>query len=184
MRDGVAKWLSGWVAEFFKQMKRFLYIVVLGLLPWMSVSCEREGFVTDDGAAKLDFSADTVAFDTVFTTVGTPTAMTGFTQTDVRKDFSGNWKTETAGEITFDVTARNIGILYQRTIDGKSGQYDVFVDGQFVRTLNGHFGNGWGNYAEADEVFTADAESAHTVTVKMSENSTAEGFILLGLMTS
>ena len=49
--------------------------MVLGLLPWMSVSCEREGFVTDDGAAKLDFSADTVAFDTVFTTVGTPTRM-------------------------------------------------------------------------------------------------------------
>ena len=114
----------------------------------------------------------------------TPTAMTGFTQTDVRKDFSGNWKTETAGEITFEVDARNIGILYQRTIDGKSGQYEVYVDGEFVKTLNGHFGNGWGNYAEADEVFTGDESKTHTVTIKMTENSTAEGFILLGLMTS
>ena len=57
--------------------------MVLGLLPWMSVSCEREGFVTDDGAAKLDFSADTLAFDTVFTTVGTPTRMlTVYNRTD------------------------------------------------------------------------------------------------------
>lgn len=39
------------------------------------VGCEREGFVTDDGGVKLEFSADTLAFDTVFTTIGTTTRM-------------------------------------------------------------------------------------------------------------
>jgi len=113
-----------------------------------------------------------------------PDEVAGFEQTDVRKDFPGNWKTETAGEITFTVDARNIGVLYQRTVEGKSGQYDVFVDGNYVKTLNGNFGKGWGNYAEADEVFTSDESRTHVVTIKMAESSSAEGFILLGLLKS
>lgn len=56
-------------------LRRLLYIVMVALVPWMSVGCEHEGFVTDDGSVRLEFSADTLAFDTVFTTVGTPTRM-------------------------------------------------------------------------------------------------------------
>ena len=51
-------------------MKRLIYIVLLAMLPVAFCSCEREGFVRDDGGVMLEFSADTVAFDTVFTTVG------------------------------------------------------------------------------------------------------------------
>ena len=114
----------------------------------------------------------------------TPKACTGFAPAEIRKDFAHNWKTETAGEITFEVSAANIGILYQRTIDGKSGQYDVYVDGEFKKTLNGHFGNGWGNYAEAAEVYTSESGMPHTITIKKSESSTADGFLLLGLLVS
>ena len=54
-------------------MKRLIFIVLLAMLPVAFCSCEREGFVRDDGGVMLEFSADTVAFDTVFTTVGTAT---------------------------------------------------------------------------------------------------------------
>lgn len=54
-------------------MKRLIYIVILAFLPWLPVSCEKESFVSDDKGVKLEFSADTVAFDTVFTTIGTTT---------------------------------------------------------------------------------------------------------------
>ncbi|MBQ8922779.1 MAG: SGNH/GDSL hydrolase family protein [Oscillospiraceae bacterium] len=114
----------------------------------------------------------------------TPQSAEGFTGAEINQYFPHNWKTETAGTITFEVAARNIGILYQRTIDGKSGQYDVYVDGEFVTTLDGNFPDGWGNYAEAAEVYTSEGGLPHTVTIKLHEGSSAEGFNLLGLLIS
>ncbi len=108
----------------------------------------------------------------------------GFAKAEINQNFPHNYATEEAGEITFTVTGSNIGVLYQRTIDGKSGQYDVYVDGELVKTLDGNFENGWGNYAEAAEVYTSWAAVPHEVTVKMTDGSKAPGFQLLGLLVS
>lgn len=54
-------------------MKKIFYIVFVAFVAWGLQGCEKEGFVRDVGGVKLEFSADTVAFDTVFTTVGTAT---------------------------------------------------------------------------------------------------------------
>lgn len=53
-------------------MKKLLYILVLAVLPWFSLGCEKEGFA-DESEVRLAFSADTLTFDTVFTTMGTTT---------------------------------------------------------------------------------------------------------------
>ena len=45
------------------------------VLPWGLTSCEKESFVRDGGGVKLEFSVDTLTFDTVFTTIGTTTRM-------------------------------------------------------------------------------------------------------------
>lgn len=54
-------------------MKKLLYVIVLSVAPIMLLSCEQESFVRDGGEVQLAFSIDTVAFDTVFTTMGTAT---------------------------------------------------------------------------------------------------------------
>lgn len=55
-------------------MRRLFFLLwVVVVMPWMSLSCERENYVADDGGVKLEFSADTLTFDTVFTTMGTTT---------------------------------------------------------------------------------------------------------------
>lgn len=54
-------------------MKRMLYVIVLSVMPMILLSCEQETFVRDGGEVQLAFSIDTVAFDTVFTTIGTAT---------------------------------------------------------------------------------------------------------------
>lgn len=54
-------------------MKRILYVVFLAVMPWFSLSCEKESFVEDDGSVRLTFSCDTLTFDTVFTTMGSTT---------------------------------------------------------------------------------------------------------------
>lgn len=151
-----------------------------------SVLAQADGIPADD----LSFSAEPVGHDRyqspeiLDAAALTPDAAEGFAPAELNPQFPHNWETQTAGSIRFTVTARNIGVLYGRTTDGRSGQYDVLIDGKFAGTLNGNFPNGWGNYAEAAEVFTADAPAVHTVEIRMSEASAAEGFRLLGLLTS
>ncbi|MFO7656402.1 MAG: right-handed parallel beta-helix repeat-containing protein [Bacteroidales bacterium] len=53
-------------------MRLFLVGFTVVFILIFSVSCFDEEF-TDDSSAKLEFSADTVAFDTVFTTIGSTT---------------------------------------------------------------------------------------------------------------
>lgn len=54
-------------------MRRLLVIAIIAmLLPLCTVSCDTEGYV-DERTVSLQFSVDTVSFDTVFTTVGTVT---------------------------------------------------------------------------------------------------------------
>ena len=113
----------------------------------------------------------------------TPEKCSGFAAAELHPQFPGNLKTDSAGEISFETDAANIGILYQRTVDGRSGQYDVYVDGEQLKTLDGNFKDGWGNYAEAAEVYAGTA-GKHKVTLKKAEASTAEGFGLLGLLVS
>lgn len=88
------------------------------------------------------------------------------------------------GGLTFTLTFRNLGVLYYRTTNGKGAKYDVYVDGEKVSTLNGDFPGGWGNYAEASEVFKSDAEAEHVVKFVKAGDSAGEEFTVLGLMVS
>ena len=108
----------------------------------------------------------------------------GFAEAEISKSFPHNYATETAGEISFTVEAQNIGVLYQRTPDGNNGRYDVYVDGTLMKTLDGNFADGWGSYAEAEEIFTSWAKTQHTVTFKKAADSPADGFQILGIMVS
>lgn len=108
----------------------------------------------------------------------------GFAAAEVNQSFPHNWATETAGSMTFTVDAQNIGVLYQRTVDGKSGKYEVWVDGGLKRTIDGNFPNGWGNYAEAAEIFVGETSGQHEVTIKAAAGNQADGFALLGLLLS
>ena len=54
-------------------MKRLIYVLVLALVvPWFSTSCEKENYALEN-EVNLEFSVDTVAFDTLFTTIGSTT---------------------------------------------------------------------------------------------------------------
>lgn len=53
-------------------MRKLWYIMLLAVAPWFSLSCEKENYVGEN-EVKLEFSVDTVAFDTLFTTIGSTT---------------------------------------------------------------------------------------------------------------
>jgi len=108
-----------------------------------------------------------------------------FQESSVFDRFPNDWTCkEGDGDLTFTVNCRNIGIMYYQTIDGKSGQYEVYVDGECVRTLNADFSGGWGNHAEAVEVYSSDETAEHTIVIKKAPDSTGDVFTVLGLMIS
>ncbi len=86
--------------------------------------------------------------------------------------------------IVFEASFERLGILYLKTVDVLSGQFDVLVDGERVATLNADFSGGWGNCADAREVFVGDGVEQHTVEIRKAADSTGDLFTILGLMVA
>lgn len=85
--------------------------------------------------------------------------------------FNGSWMLKSSdGQLTeedgieFKVTAKNIGILYGKTISN-SVKADVYIDGELVTTLDTDFSGGWGNYAEFAELSAFSEEGEHTLKI-------------------
>ena len=105
-------------------------------------------------------------------------------QNKVYSQFPENWITEGGGTLSFDVECQNIGILYLKTTDGKSGTYEVYVDGERKGKLEGDFSGGWGNYAFPKQVLLAKDTEKHTVEIKPAEGSEDKGITILAIMES
>lgn len=105
-------------------------------------------------------------------------------QNKVNTQFPENWITEGGGTLSFDVECQNIGILYLKTTDGKSGTYEVYVDGERKGKLEGDFSGGWGNYAFPKQVLLAKDTEKHTVEIKPAEGSEDKGITILAIMES
>lgn len=117
----------------------------------------------------------------------TPVEMSGFEECDYNYHFLHNWGTKEDGAaISFEVEARNIGILYQRTVEGYYGQYDVYVDGRYAGTLDGNYVEGYGTETDTEELYTApDGEKAvHTVKIVKNPGSNSNFFVVVGLLLS
>jgi len=116
----------------------------------------------------------------------TPENMGTFTENG--KDFNGwgdVWKTTDGnGNIVFKIKCKNLGILFWRSTSSAYGNYEVWVDGEHVATLQGEFPGGWGNYAQSQEVYTSDEEAEHTVIIKKAEGSVGDDFAILRFMIS
>lgn len=105
-------------------------------------------------------------------------------QNKVYSQFPENWISEGGGTLSFDAECQNIGILYLKTTDGKSGTYEVYVDGERKGKLEGDFSGGWGNYAFPKQVLLAKDTEKHTVEIKPAEGSESKGITILAIMES
>lgn len=115
----------------------------------------------------------------------TPDDLGDFEESSKFSTFPNDWTCEEGdGNLTFTVTCKNLGIMYYCTTNGQSGQFDVYVDGEKVSTLDADFSGGWGNYAETSEVYTSDEAAEHTVVIKKAADSTGDEFTVLGLLVS
>jgi lysophospholipase L1-like esterase len=108
-----------------------------------------------------------------------------FEQESASEYFPNGWVCrEGDGNLELTGIFRNLGILYLATTDGKSGIFDIWVDGECVWSINADFTGGWGNAITAKEVYTSDAAAEHTIVIKKSPDSEGDVFHLLGLLVS
>lgn len=114
----------------------------------------------------------------------TPVNAGSFEDSSIYNLFPNGWTTADGGEITFEITCRNLGILYYCQVDGKGGQFEVLVDGEVVSVLNADFSGGWGNYAQTQECYSSDAAAAHTVVIRKCADSGGDVLTLLGFLVS
>lgn len=115
----------------------------------------------------------------------TPAEYGSFEESSRFEPFPMDWTCESGeGGIVFEADFQRLGVLFYKTVDGQSGQFDVFVDGERVATLDADFSGGWGNCAEAREVYSSDAAGQHTVEIRKSPDSTGDVFTILGLMAA
>jgi predicted Rdx family selenoprotein len=108
-----------------------------------------------------------------------------FEQESASEYFPNGWVCrEGDGNLELTGTFRNLGVLYLATTDGKSGIFDIWIDGECVWSINADFTGGWGNAITAKEVYTSDAAAEHTIVIKKSPDSEGDVFHLLGLLAS
>lgn len=114
----------------------------------------------------------------------TPEIIEGFEVTDALQPWPDSWQTNADGSITFTAEFRSLGLLYRKYTDGNPGKYDVYIDGEPVKTLDSDFKGGWGSYAYSEEVYTSDTCSRHTIEIKKNEASAGSAFAINRLMIS
>lgn len=116
----------------------------------------------------------------------TATYMEGFevVEKTLYDQFHNNWKTEAGGTMTFDIECQNMGMFFLCTTDGKSGKFEVYIDGERKGTLDADFSGGWGNYGNTQQVLFSKETAKHTVEIKPAEGSEDKGITILGIMVS
>lgn len=114
-----------------------------------------------------------------------PIQMGSFEKSDIHDRFKNNWSTNSGKEsIIFEINTKNLGIMYYKETDGSGGQYEVYIDGEYNRTLDGDFTGGWGDYVETVEVLSSNESKTHTIEIKKSDTSSGDFFAIVGFLVS
>ncbi len=114
-----------------------------------------------------------------------PIELEAFEKSRISYHYSNSW-TATEGEasIIFETEAQNIGIMYYKQTDGRGGLFEVYVDGENMRTLDADFSGGWGSYADTIQVYRSKEKKLHRIEIKKAATSGGDRFHLLGLLIS
>ncbi len=98
--------------------------------------------------------------------------------------FRYGFRTTAGGRITFEVYAKNIGVIYYGTQDGLSGVFEVLIDGEKMGFIDANFVGKWGSFADYREFYRSEEEKVHTVEIRRAKDSRQDCFTILGLAIS
>ena len=128
----------------------------------------------DPDGAESDFSAesaDVFKNATLLRPSNTEPEMAGFTLDENNfGNMYGYWTVRSgSGDfgvayLEFEGEAQNIGVLFGKLV-GRGAKFEVKIDGETVKTVDGTFPDGWGNYVECVELPRFDQVGKHTVEI-------------------
>ena len=86
----------------------------------------------------------------------------GFDDPWIARTSDGTYGDDAA--LVVEVEAQSIGFLYGK-LTSKAGLADIYIDDDFVTTLNADFSGGWGNYVQFTEVKSFMTSGKHTLKI-------------------
>jgi hypothetical protein len=115
-----------------------------------------------------------------------PSAKAGIAKgSPVSPDYPNGWSANAPGfEITFKITARNLGILYRAVPDPAGAEVDVFVDGNYIKTFSCADTSLAAPCDRSVELFCAGSKGQHVVTLRQKAGTAGSFFALLALLVS
>ena len=138
---------------------------------------------SDFAGIRLVTSADSAG------TVITPCSFTGkdyslqtYSRT-AKAAFPDNWmRTADSGTESFKVelTCKNILLSYKFSNSSTFGKVSVYIDGNYITTLNGYLKGGWNN-TETVLLLDTDTSAPHVLEIKPAEGHEAKNFTILGI---
>lgn len=88
------------------------------------------------------------------------------------------------GGLTFTVTCKNLGIIFAQQINGKGGQFDVYVDGEKTAVLDADNSRGVHNKPGAVVCCSSNTKKTHTVRIVRNKKSKGRSLTIFGVLVS
>ncbi len=88
------------------------------------------------------------------------------------------------GDLTFTVTAKSIGLVFAQQINGRGGQYDVYVDGKKTVVIDADNSGGRHNKPGAVPCYSSSTKKTHTVRIVKNKKSTGQALTIYAVLVS
>lgn len=87
------------------------------------------------------------------------------------------------GDLVFTVSGKNIGILFAQQVNGRGGQFDVYVDGKKTATMDADNTGGRHNKPGSVPCYSG-AKGTHTVRIVRNNKSKGHALTIYGVLVS
>lgn len=157
------------------------------VLEGISSSSYKEYVLTDSTTTKARYNNGAFVGPASVPHDGEDNALTSLPGVDSYSFVSQGMGTQNGNEATFDVTGKNIGMLYWRSTDGNGGSFDVYVDDVLITTLSADLSedeNATYSFAECVELGKYDESGTHKVKLVKNSESEADDFYVCGFLVS
>lgn len=88
------------------------------------------------------------------------------------------------GDLTFTVTCKNLGLIYAKQVNGRGGQFDVYVDGKKSAVIDADYSYGRHSFADSVPCYSSSVKKTHTVRIVRNKKSTGHALTIYGVLVS
>lgn len=95
-----------------------------------------------------------------------------------------NSKTNERGRLVIDVEAKNVILLYKKSVSENAGKIEVKINNEEKVIVDSYFKDGWGDYAETQILKLSDEITKYRVEINTVDDSRKKEVTILGVMIS